>query len=179
VPMSDTSAATIGHTAYVVGGFTTTTPLRSVLAFRPGERPRVAATLPHPLRYAAVAVVGRRLMVAGGTNGLRGRREIVSVDPVSGHVRVVARLPAPLSHAAGAALGGRFYVLGGRGDAPTSQRAAIWVVDPARRGVRRAGRLRVALSDLAAATVGGRILVAGGRDARGIVHDELWSLAVR
>jgi N-acetylneuraminic acid mutarotase len=177
--MSDTSAATIGGTAYVVGGFTTTTPLRSVLAFRPGRPVRVVATLPHPLRYAAVAAVGGRIMVAGGTNGVQCRREVLSVDPVRHRVRVVARLPAPLSHAAGAALGGRFYVLGGRGDALTSQRAAIWALDPVRGTLRRAGRLPVALSDLAAASTRGRIVVAGGRDARGTVHDELWSLAAR
>jgi hypothetical protein len=176
--MSDTSAATIGDTAYVVGGFTATTPLRSVLAFRPGHPARVVAALPHPLRYAAVAAVGRRILVAGGTNGVRGRREVLSVDPARHRVRVVARLPAALSHAAGAALGGRFYVLGGRGDAPTAQRAAIWVVDPVRHTVRRAGRLPVALSDFGAATARDRILVAGGRDAHGAVHDELWSLAL-
>jgi hypothetical protein len=162
-----------------VGGFTATTPLRSVLAFEPGRAARVVATLPHPLRYAAVAAVGRRIMVAGGTDGVHGRREVLSVDPATRRVRVVARLPAPLSHAAGASLGGRFYVLGGRGDALTAQRAAIWVVDPVRHAVRRAGRLPIALSDLAAATARGRILVAGGRDPRGTVHDELWSLAAR
>jgi DNA-binding beta-propeller fold protein YncE len=175
--MSDTSAATIGRTAYVVGGFTTTAPLRSVLAFRPGRPARVAATLPHPLRYAAVAAVGGRIMVAGGTNGVRARRDVLSVDPVTHRVRVVARLPAPLAHAAGAALGGRFYVIGGRGDAPTAQRAAIWVVDPSRHRVRRAGRLPLALSDLGAVAARGRIIVAGGRDAAGAVHGELWSLA--
>jgi DNA-binding beta-propeller fold protein YncE len=179
VALSDASATTIGRTAYVVGGFTATAPLRSVLAFRPGRPARVVATLPHPLRYAAVATVGRQIMVAGGTNGVRGRREVLSVDPATHRVRVVARLPAPLSHAAGAALGGRFYVLGGRGDASTGQRAAIWVVDPSRHRVRRAGRLPVALSDLAAVAARGRVLVAGGRDARGDVHDELWSLAAR
>jgi DNA-binding beta-propeller fold protein YncE len=175
--MSDTSAATIGGTAYVVGGYTTTKPLRSVLAFRRGHAPRDVATLPHPLRYAAVAAVGSRLLVAGGTDGMHGRREILSVDPATHRVQVVGRLRSPLSHAAGAALGGRFYILGGRGDALTAQRAAIWVVDPAGHGVRRAGRLPVALSDLGATATGDHILVAGGRDAAGTVHDELWELA--
>ena len=39
--------------------------------------------------------VGGRIMVAGGTNGVRGRREVLSVDPATHRVRVVARLPAP------------------------------------------------------------------------------------
>jgi hypothetical protein len=175
--MSDTAAATIGNTVYVVGGYTTTTPLRSVLAFRPGHAPRDIATLPHPLRYPAVAAVGNRILVAGGTDGVHGRREVLSIDPATHAVRLVGRLPAPLSHAAGAALGGRFYVLGGRGDSLTAQRATIWAVNPTRATIRRAGRLPLPLSDLGATADGDRILVAGGRDARGTVHDELWSLA--
>src|SRR5207249_2786067 len=54
VGASDLAAASIAGTAYVVGGFTGTVPLRSVLAFEPGAPLRDVATLPHPLRYAAV-----------------------------------------------------------------------------------------------------------------------------
>jgi N-acetylneuraminic acid mutarotase len=177
--MSDTSAAAIGHTVYVVGGYTTTTPLRSVLAFRPGAPVRHVATLPHALRYAAVAAVRGLLLIAGGTDGTHGRREVLSVDPATHRVTVIARLPQPLSHAGAAAIAGRLYVLGGRGDALTAQRAAIWVVDPASGSLHRAGRLPVALSDLGAVVTGDRVLVAGGRDARGTVHGELWTLGVR
>jgi N-acetylneuraminic acid mutarotase len=140
---------------------------------------RDVATLPHPLRYAAVAAVGGRILVAGGTDGTHGRREVLSVDPATHRVRVVALLPQPLAHAAGVALAGRFYILGGRGDALNAQRAAIWVFDPGQGRLRRAGQLPVALSDLGAVASGNRILVAGGRDAGGRVHDELWTLAPR
>jgi hypothetical protein len=44
------------------------------------------ARLPHPLRYAAVAAVGGRIMVAGGTNGLRGRREVAGGRDARGTV---------------------------------------------------------------------------------------------
>ena len=114
--MSDTTAVTIGATAYIVGGYTTTTPLRSVLAYRPGQAPHEVGALPHPLRYAAVAAVGGRLLIAGGTDGTTARDEILSVDPARHRTRVIGHLPARLAHAAGAALGGLFYVLGGRGD---------------------------------------------------------------
>ena len=67
--MSDTTAVALGGTIYVIGGYTTTTPLRSVLAFRPGQPVREAAALPHPVRYAAAAAVGGRILVAGGTPG--------------------------------------------------------------------------------------------------------------
>jgi streptogramin lyase len=177
--ISDTSAATIGTTAYVVGGYTTTTPLRSVLAFRPGHPVRDVARLPHALRYAAVAAIGGRILIAGGTDGVHARREVLSVDPVRHRVRVIARLPTALGHAAGASLHGTFFVIGGRGDALTGQQAAIWAVDPVSGRLRRAGRLPVGLSDLGATTTGGHILVAGGRDASGRVHDELWTLAAK
>ena len=177
VAMSDTTAVTMGTTAYVIGGYTTTTPLRSVLAFRPGRAPREVATLPHPVRYAAAAAIGGRLLVAGGTDGIRARDEIVSVDPVRHRTRVIGHLPARLAHAAGAALGGTFYVLGGRGDGTTSQRRGIWAIDPATGRVRPAGRLPMALSDLAATAAGDRLVVAGGRDARAGVHREVLELA--
>src|SRR5438094_929494 len=130
VALSDATAVALGGTAYVIGGYTTTTPLRSVLAFRPGRAPREVARLPHPLRYAAAAVADGRILVAGGTDGTTARDEVLSVDPVRHRARVVGRLPVRLAHAAGAALGGTFYVLGGRGDALDGQRAAIWAVDP-------------------------------------------------
>jgi YVTN family beta-propeller protein len=176
VAMSDTTAVTMGGTAYVVGGYTTTT-LRSVLAFRSGRAPREVAALPHPLRYAAAAAIGGRLLVAGGTDGTRARDEILNVDPRRHRVRVLGHLPARLAHAAGATLGGVFYVLGGRGDRADNQRRGIWAVDPATGQVRHAGRLPLALSDLGAVGSGDRLLVAGGRDARGVVHGELLELA--
>jgi DNA-binding beta-propeller fold protein YncE len=137
---------------------------------------REVARLPHPLRYAAVATVGARLLVAGGTDGTKARTEILSVDPLAHRVRVIAHLPAPLAHAAGAALGGRFFVIGGRGDAPNAQRRAIWAIDPKAPALRLAGRLPVGLSDLAAVTHGAEVVVVGGRDARGRVHDEVLRL---
>jgi hypothetical protein len=66
-PASDVAAAAIGGTAYVVGGYTETTPLRTIVAFSPGSGAHVAGMLPRPLRYAAVAAVGGRLLIAGGT----------------------------------------------------------------------------------------------------------------
>jgi hypothetical protein len=137
---------------------------------------RIAAELPHPVRYAAAAAIGSRIYVAGGTTGTRARREIVEVDTANHRVRVVGRLPTPLAHAAGAALDGTFYVLGGRGDPPSSQQAAIWAYDPATGRLRHAGRLPVALSDLAAVPDGDHLVVVGGRDRRGRVHAERWSL---
>ena len=152
-----------------MGGYTGTVPLRSILAYTPGRGVRVAAEMPRPLRYAAVAAVGGHLLIAGGTSGTTARSEILSFDPASGRVRRIGRLPSPVTHAAGAALGGRFYVLGGRGVALDAQRATIEAVDPATGRVSRAGRLPAALSDLSAATLATGVTVLGGRDAGGRV----------
>ena len=86
-------------------------------------------------------IASRVALVAGGTDGVNARREIVSVDPASGRARTIGLLPQPLEHAAGAALGGTFYVFGGRGDALGSQRRAILAIDPASGRVRAAGAL--------------------------------------
>ena len=178
-PASDLEAVTVGHRIVVIGGYTATTPLRDVLAFTTSGHVQRIAMLPHALRYAAAAAVGGRVLIAGGTDGVHARSEILSVDPDSGRVRLIGHLPRPLAHAAGAALAGTFYVFGGRGDSLTSQRRAIYAIDPATGRIRIAGGLPVALSDLTAVATGGRLLVIGGRDTTGRVHDRLLEYAPR
>lgn len=58
---SDVEAVTVGATIYVVGGYTGTVALRSIVGLAPGRRARIAGELPRPLRYAAVAAVGGKV----------------------------------------------------------------------------------------------------------------------
>jgi N-acetylneuraminic acid mutarotase len=176
---SDATATTVGHTAYVVGGYDGANPLDTIVAWRPGTRARVVAHLPRPLRYAAVAVVEGRVLIAGGTSGVTARREILSFDPASGNVKTIGRLPSALTHAAGAALAGHFLVIGGRADSLTSQTAEIVAVDPKTGRTVTAGHLPRALSDAGAATLASRVLVVGGRDSAGVVHDTIYGIAAR
>ena len=53
----------------------------------------MAAELPRPLRYAAVAAVGGRVLIAGGTSGTTARREVLRFDPRTRRVRRIGRLP--------------------------------------------------------------------------------------
>jgi Kelch motif len=53
-PSSDQPAAAIGNTVYVVGGYTGSQWLDTIVAWRPGTQPRIVAHLPFALRYAAV-----------------------------------------------------------------------------------------------------------------------------
>jgi hypothetical protein len=126
-----------------------------------------------------VAALGGRLLVAGGTDGVQARKDVLRFDPATGRTRRLGGLPQPLGHAAGVALRGTFYVLGGRGDALDSQRRTIRAIDQASGRARVVGRLPLALSDLSAVAFGGRILVVGGRDHRGRVHDRTLEFAPR
>jgi hypothetical protein len=160
---SDAAVASVGETAYVVGGYDGARALDTIVAWHPGASARTVARLPLSLRYAAVAAVAGQLVIAGGTHGEAAEREILRFDPASGLVTAIGRLPNPLTHAPAVALGGRVYVIGGRGPASGSQTREILAIDPASGAVTRVGRLPEALSDAAAAVLGGRIVLAGGQ----------------
>src|SRR3954452_7254084 len=178
-PASDLEAVPVGGAILIVGGYTGVQPLRSVLSYTRGRRIRRVADLPHALRYAAAAAApGGLLLVAGGTDGVHARDEIVRVDPAHGRATVIGRLPSALSHVAGAVLGRTLYLFGGRSDAGTARRT-IWGVDTRTGRVKAAGRLPAALSDAAAITTGDHILLVGGRTRVGRVSDRVWELALQ
>ncbi|MEA2467480.1 MAG: hypothetical protein QOJ57_1606 [Thermoleophilaceae bacterium] len=178
-PASDVAAAAIGSTYYVVGGFTGTQPLRTIVAWQPGSKARVVARLPIAVRYAAVAAAGNRLVIAGGSTGTSASRAVYAFDPAAGAVKRIATLPRPLTHAAAATLGGFVYVIGGRGATLTSQTAAIRAIDARTGRVTTAGRLPRRLSDAGAVSARGSIVLAGGRDAAGQVRSEVLRLEPR
>ena len=112
-PSSDQAAAAIGRTAYIVGGYTGSRWLQTIVAWRPGSAARVVARLPFTVRYAAVTTVGGRLVIAGGSleNGTASSA-VLAYRPGRKVIRI-GRLPAPTTHAAAAALGRVAYVIGG------------------------------------------------------------------
>ena len=140
-PASDVSAAVIAGKAYVVGGFTGTRWLNTILAWRPGTAPRVVARLPVALRYAAVTSAGGRLLIAGGStpNGTASR-VVLAFDPARRTLKAIAELPAPLTHAAAATLNGLAYVIGGRGATTGSAVGRVSAIDPRAGGSAQPGR---------------------------------------
>ncbi|HYX83984.1 MAG TPA: YncE family protein [Gaiellales bacterium] len=167
-PASDAAAAVVAGTAYVVGGFTGARWLNTILAWRPGKAPYVAARLPVPLRYAAVSAAEGKLVIAGGsTPAGEASRTIFAFDPGHRHLRVIGKLPAPTTHAAAATLGGLVYVIGGRGSAVGTPTSRVSAVDPRTGRLRSAGVLAAPRSDLAAVAVHGGILLIGGRGKAG------------
>ncbi|TMK54168.1 MAG: hypothetical protein E6G59_03915 [Actinobacteria bacterium] len=92
--LSDLAAVTIGNSIFVAGGYDGTRARPEVLETAAGRSFRVAATLPVGLRYAAVAVAGSKLLVAGGqTDSASASRSVYLVDPSSGSVRRLAEVP--------------------------------------------------------------------------------------
>ena len=167
-PLSDNGAVAVGRAVYVVGGWDGSTPNAAIYRYTGGGTPYLAAKLPRGLRYAAVATLGGKLLLAGGEDAAgTPTRDIWSYDPASGRVVRAGRLPGPVDHAAAAAVGSRLYVLGGlRGGSPT---ATILSWAPGEPHARRAGRLPQPLSDEAAVAVPGGVAVVGGRTASGPV----------
>ena len=169
-PSSDQAGAAWGGAEYVVGGYTGTSWLNTIVRWRPGQAARVVGHLPVALRYAAVAAVSGRIVIAGGSTPAGTASDaVLSFDPATGRVTRVGRLPNPTTHAAAAALGNRVYVIGGRGATLDTPTAAIEAVDPIARKVVAAGTLNSARSDLAAIGLPGKILLAGGRGGSGTV----------
>jgi hypothetical protein len=159
-PRSDLAAVTVGGTTYLVGGYDGARWSASVLATTDGVRFRVAAHLPVPVRYAAVAAVDGRIIVAGGKGRTGDVRTIQEINPATGHATVIGNLPTALAHAAALVLGGHLYVAGGRAGATAS--SEIWSIDPAAGQVAAAGVLPMGMSDAGAATIGSTGYLVGG-----------------
>src|SRR5207244_1341285 len=132
----------------VVGGYTGSRWLDTIVAWGPGTGARVVAHLPSALRYAAVTAAAGRVVVAGGSlpNG-GASRTVYAFDPATRVVRTIGALPAPTTHATAAAYGGEALVIGGRGAAVGTPTSRIVAVDPVRSKVRLAGRLDAPASD--------------------------------
>ena len=170
-PRSDSSAVTIGSTAYIVGGYDGTRPDPQVLATTDGKRFSVVASLPVPVRYPAVAVLGDKIYVFGGeaiTGAGAGSPvdALQIVDPGARTATEIGHLPHPLMGAAAAVIAGHVYVAGGVGAATSGAGGAdladVWAFDPATGKLLRAGTLPSPVAFTGVAVVGSRAWLVGG-----------------
>ena len=142
---SDLAAVAVGGTAYLLGGYDGARYATDVLATSDGRRFTVVARLPVPVRYPAVAALGRQIWVFGGQTAAGITSDIQritlpstspastspasasqpGVSPAQGSATVVGRLPRPMTAGSAFALGGRLYVAGGRIAAPASAGQAM------------------------------------------------------
>jgi N-acetylneuraminic acid mutarotase len=124
-------------------------------------------TLPVPVRYPAVAVVGTAVYLFGGvSNSARGidTPAVQRFDTERGVVDTVAQLPTSLSHASAVVLRGRVFLLGGYVDNSTLSNQIVRF-DPATGSSTAVGTLPAPVSDAAAVVVGGRGYLVGGEGA--------------
>jgi N-acetylneuraminic acid mutarotase len=149
---SDASGVSAGSVAYVIGGYDGISWDAQVLATRDGRHFRVAARLPVPVRYAAVAAAAGEIWVFGGQARPGATNAIQRISPSTGQAIVAGHLPAPVQGAAAIVLNGQIYLAGGVAAGATSP--IVYRFDPATSTVSAAGQLPVPVA-YAAGTVWG------------------------
>jgi hypothetical protein len=162
-PRSDATAVTVDGTAYVVGGYDGTRADPHVLATTNGSRFRTVGSLPVPVRYAAVAALGRQIYVFGGERvgtGSAAVDAIQRIDTQTGQIAVVGHLPQAVSGASAVALGGGLYVAGGT--TGTTDVATIYAFNPHTERALAAGNLMAPVANAAVTVVGDTAWLVGG-----------------
>ena len=167
-PRSDISSVTLGGTAYLVGGYDGASWTGTVLSTTNGRTFTKVATLPVPVRYAAVAGAGKRIWVFGGLTPAGNSRAIQRVNLATGTTAIVGHLPVPISAATAVTLAGRIFIAGGQvtrgGGARLAASGKVLAYDPVHRRVTTVGRLPVAVTNAAAAVIGGTAYLVGGNN---------------
>ena len=146
----------------MIGGYDGTSWDPRVLATRDGHHFRVAARLPVPVRYAAVAAGAGEIFVFGGQAPSGATSAIQRISPATGQTTVVGHLPAPLQGAAAIVLDGQVYLAGGVAAGTTSP--VVYRFDPATSSVSVVGQLPVPVAYAAGAVAGGVGYLVGGED---------------
>jgi N-acetylneuraminic acid mutarotase len=119
----------------------------------------------------AAAVLGGRIVVAGGTGGGMAGNEVEAYDPATDEWTLLAPMSCARNHTAGGVIGGKLYVAGGR---PGSQ-SCLEVYDPAANTWTMKAPMPTGRSGLAGAAVGNCLYTFGGEgntaDPNGIFHE--------
>ena len=180
-PRSDLAAVTADGTAYLLGGYDGAGYDASVLATTDGRHFRTVARLPVPVRYPAVAALGRQIWVFGGQTpaGLTSDIQRISLPGAgAGAARAVVagHLPRPAAAGAAFALGGALYVAGGQvTGAPPAGQATVPAAGAVTTGLvlryrpgqptaTVAGTLPVPVSNAAVTVLSGTAFLIGGDD---------------
>lgn len=181
-PRAAATAVTTGPVTYLVGGSDGASPDAAIMATTDGRHFAAVASLPVPVLYPAVAVLGHSLYVFGGlaaagADAGRPVNTIQVVDLTHGRVTDSHHLPEPLAAAAAVVLGGHILLAGGdtvapaTGASPTTGTAAgspttsvpdVWWFEPSSGSCRMVGHLPVAVSHAGLAVVGPTAWLVGG-----------------
>lgn len=149
-----------GGSVIVAGGYTGLEPTNEVLQTTDGVTFTTVGTLLHPVRFPAVAMLGRSVWVIGGEYDKALTTFVQRLDLDTGQVTDVAALPVALSRAAAFTLGGSIFVAGGRTVEGRSDQ--IYRIDPTTGLVAAAGALPEGRSDATLVVDGERVFLVGG-----------------
>jgi len=133
-PRTSATAVTVGTTTYLVGGDSGAGPDPAIVATTDGRQFTTVATLQVPVDFPAVAGLGNKLYVFGGTASTGARAgdpvdTIQVVDLTTHMVTDTGHLPDPVTGASAVVLGGDVFVAGG--DAVPAATTAPPVTDAA------------------------------------------------
>ncbi len=180
-PRKSMAAAVIGKTAYLIGGFEIPNDMnsgrRTVWAWTAGGKGwEVRAPVPGVVRFnPAVAVVGGKILMAGGATMDHGKLEnlsdILSYDPATNSWSTVGHLPHASRAGSGESADGKLLIIGGYAD---NFETAILVFDPATGKTTPAGQLPHGLADARFARIGNKIYGVGGEN--GVKMRAPWTL---
>ena len=159
-PRADLGAVMAGNQAIVVGGGAFGAADGRVLATTDGIHFHVIATLPVPVRYAAVAALGDTVFVVGGQGATGDVAAIQVVNVSAGTARIAGQLPAALSHATALVVGGSLLIAGGRHAGRALD--TMLAIDPKTFAATSVGTLPQRMSDSAGIILGGVGYLIGG-----------------
>ncbi len=158
---------------YVLGGYGHTgSPLRTAYVLENGAW-RALPRLPFPRAAAGAAVVGRRIVVAGGVvrvSGARLARNALSLDLRTRRWSVVPG-PTPREHLGVAALAGAVYAVAGRTFGLDTNVTHFESWKPGERRWRRLAPVPDPRGGTAAVGVAGRVLSVGGEEPGGTIGE--------
>jgi hypothetical protein len=203
-PRSDSVAATVGASTYIVGGYDGTNPDPDVLGTTDGRTFVSVASLPVPVRYPAVAALGRYVYVFGGeaigNTAASGPVDVIQrIDPASHQAVVVGHMPYPLEAAAAMNVDGTIYVAGGESSSPHTATpgvgstqlsgwasasisptpgvapvADVWAFVPTTDAVDRAGQLQVPVAHAGVVVKGSSAWLIGGESGSSMLGTVQW-----
>ncbi len=164
-PRADSTAVTVGNTAYVIGGYDGTHALPDILSTTTGTTFTTAAKLAVPVRYAAAAAVGSTIYIFGGeeetgSGSWQPTTAVQAFNTAHGTVTVVSHLPEALVGMSAAVLGSQVYVAGGAGASGTN--GTIWAFDPGTGAFLHAGQLMQPVAYAPSIVVGSTAWIVGG-----------------
>lgn len=149
-----------GTSVYLLGGHQGDAADKTVLRTTDGTKFEKVATLLHPTRFPAVAMIASSIWVIGGEFNNASTPIVQRIDLAAGTVKDVVKLPKALTRASAFVLGGSVFVAGGR--TPDGRSNQILRIDPATNAVTVAGALPEPLSDSTVAVLGNTAYLFGG-----------------